>query len=197
MSHSRRGTGLLTTDLKGAFDSVLLGRLVRCLREQGWPDKLVKWAISFTTNRTVHKSSDSEIGPSQDIVCGLPQASPISPILFTLYISPLLKIEQISRNFGYVDEISILETSSSLDKNSASLSRKISKVLEYGRAEAIYFDPAKTELQYFSHRRSDKDPRVTPSVTRDTMSISKNYPRPYTRWLGIYFDKTLSFKWHI
>lgn len=28
------------------------------------------------------------------------------------------------------------------------------------------------------------------------MKVSENTSRPYTRWLGIYFDKTLSFKWH-
>ena len=33
---------LLTLDVKGAFDTVLPGRLVRRLREQGWPDSLVR-----------------------------------------------------------------------------------------------------------------------------------------------------------
>ena len=33
-------TSLLTLDVKGAFDTVLPGRLVRRLREQGWPDNL-------------------------------------------------------------------------------------------------------------------------------------------------------------
>ena len=35
-------TTLLTMDVKGAFDGVLLGRLVRRLCEQGWPDNLVR-----------------------------------------------------------------------------------------------------------------------------------------------------------
>ena len=33
---------LLTLDIKGAFDSVLPRRLVHRLREQGWPDNLVR-----------------------------------------------------------------------------------------------------------------------------------------------------------
>jgi len=32
----------LTMDVKGAFNAVLPGRLVRRLREQGWPDYLVR-----------------------------------------------------------------------------------------------------------------------------------------------------------
>ena len=33
---------LLTMDVKGAFDAVLPGRLALRLREQGWPDHLVR-----------------------------------------------------------------------------------------------------------------------------------------------------------
>ena len=35
-------TTLLTMDVEGAFDGVLLGRLVRRLYEQGWLDNLVR-----------------------------------------------------------------------------------------------------------------------------------------------------------
>jgi hypothetical protein len=44
---------LLTLDVKGAFDTVLPGRLVRRLREQGWPSNLVQWVASFATGRSV------------------------------------------------------------------------------------------------------------------------------------------------
>ncbi|EED12688.1 hypothetical protein TSTA_052120 [Talaromyces stipitatus ATCC 10500] len=67
---------LLTLDVKGAFDSVLPGRLIRRLREQGWPTNLVLWIASFATGRSVQIQLDGEIGPSTDITCGLPQGSP-------------------------------------------------------------------------------------------------------------------------
>ena len=38
---------LLTIDIKGAFDTVLPGRLALRLREQGWPNHLVYWIYSF------------------------------------------------------------------------------------------------------------------------------------------------------
>jgi hypothetical protein len=80
---------LLTIDVKGAFDAVLPGRLTYRLREQGWPDHLVRWVYSFTTQRTVRIRLDGETGPEIAIQCGLPQGSPVSPILFILYIAPL------------------------------------------------------------------------------------------------------------
>ncbi|EED23134.1 hypothetical protein TSTA_065870 [Talaromyces stipitatus ATCC 10500] len=67
---------LLTLDVKGAFDAMLPGRLIRRLREQGWPINLVLWIASFATGRSVQIQLDGEIGPSTDITCGLPQGSP-------------------------------------------------------------------------------------------------------------------------
>jgi hypothetical protein len=37
-----RKASLLTMDVKGAFNVVLIGRLARKLREQGWLDYLVR-----------------------------------------------------------------------------------------------------------------------------------------------------------
>ena len=37
-----RKASLLIMNVKGAFDAVLPGRLTRRLREQGWPDYLVR-----------------------------------------------------------------------------------------------------------------------------------------------------------
>jgi hypothetical protein len=49
-------------DVKRAFDAVLLGRLTYRLREQGWPDYLVRWVYSFITQRTVKIRLDGETG---------------------------------------------------------------------------------------------------------------------------------------
>ena len=41
--NSKLTASLLTLDVQGAFDSVLPGRLIRRLRDQGWPEHLVLW----------------------------------------------------------------------------------------------------------------------------------------------------------
>lgn len=188
---------MLTLDIKGAFDAVLPGRLVRRLREQGWPDNLVKWISSFATDRTVQIRLDNETGPSRSISCGLPQGSPISPILFMLYISPLFKIGPPVKKFGYADDVAILATTNTLSENCSILSESLSDLLEWGQTEGITFDPRKSELQHFSRCRKDKDPSSTPSVISQNMTVSEKNRQPYTRWLGVYFDRNLSFKWHV
>jgi hypothetical protein len=108
-------------DVKGAFDAVLPGRLAYRLREQGWPEYLVRWVYSFATQRTVRIRLDGETGPKTLIRYGLPQVSPISPILFMLYIAPLFWLGKVKRRFGYADDIALLAISKDLQDNCNSL----------------------------------------------------------------------------
>lgn len=92
---------LITLDVSGAFDIVLCKRLIYRLRQQGWPDAFVHWAESFMTGRTVTiRTTEGEILPEINLSCGTPQGSPISPIIFMLYLSPLLRLGNEDRRFG-------------------------------------------------------------------------------------------------
>jgi hypothetical protein len=154
---SGQKASLLIMDVKGAFDTVLPGRLTRRLREQGWPDYLVRSIHSFATKRTVQIRLDGETGPDTRIQCGLPQGSPISPILFILYIAPLFWLGTPARKFGYADDIALLAISTDLQENCNSLQRDVQESLDWGEAEGITFDLKKSERIHFT--RSTKDPR--------------------------------------
>ena len=185
---------LLTLDVKGAFDSVLPGRLAHRLRSQGWPDNVVNWASSFSTNRKVRVCLNGTTGPPMDIFCGLPQGSPVSPILFMLYISPLLRLGRPKTRFGYADDVALLATSPSLKANCESLSKSLSEALDWGASEGVTFDPLKSELIHFTRKRPG--PQPPPFVQAGDHKVVVNTEKPTLRWLGVLFDRTLSFKWH-
>jgi hypothetical protein len=187
---------LLTLDVKGAFDAVLPGRLIRRLREQGWPSNLVQWVASFAIGRSVQIRLDGETGPTTDIQCGLPQGSPVSPVLFMLYLAPLFRLGIPSNRFGYADDVALLATSLSLETNSQALSALLQQALDWGTVEGITFEPAKSELLHFSRRPSDQDPTTTPpqQVSAGPITVSEDPLRPYLRWLRVLFDKKLTFK---
>lgn len=194
--NQKQTASLLTFDVKGAFDGVLPGRLVHRLRSQGWPDNLVRWIASFVTGRTVQIRIDGELGPTIEILCGLPQGSPVSPILFMLYLAPLFRLGRPKARFRYADNAAILAISPSLEANCQSLSISLQEALDWGSMEGITFAPDKYELIHFSRRKDDQDPSQTPRVEAGTVTVSESTRRPYLRWLGILFDKKLSFKYH-
>ena len=84
-----QAASLLTLDIKGAFNIVLANRLQLRLREQGWPNNLVYWVGSFMSGRTARVRLEGATTATYPLACGLPQGSPVSPILFMLYTEPL------------------------------------------------------------------------------------------------------------
>ena len=185
---------LLTMDIKGAFDRVLPGRLVRRLRKQGWPDKLVRWIQSFVTGRSVQIRLDGLMGPETQIQCGLPQGSPISLILFMLYIAPLFWLGNPMKCFGYADDIALIQISIDLKSNCKQLQTDLQEALSWGKSEGITFNPLKSELLHFAW--SNKDNHMTPlDITASIHSVTEGTGP--LRWLGVYFDRKLSFKHHV
>jgi hypothetical protein len=82
-------------------------------------------------------------------------------------------------------------SSTSLKKNVKILEREASKMYELGAKDAIQFDLAKTELLHFSKTKRAK----TTSLKLPNNEIVK--PKELVRWLGIWFDPSLSFKEHV
>jgi hypothetical protein len=66
--------------------------LVHIITNLGFPTTTCTWVCSFLTDHTVHLTFNGFISEPSTISHGTPQGSPLSPILSTLYTSPLLKL---------------------------------------------------------------------------------------------------------
>ena len=96
---------MLSLDLKGAFDNVAHRRLLWILDRKGFPPWLVQAVQSFLTarrTRIVFSGYESDWVQTQT---GIPQGSPLSPILFLFFISELLedfqRVEDKTFGFGF------------------------------------------------------------------------------------------------
>ena len=88
----RKGVAsLLQLDLKGAFDTVSHDHLLHSLRQLGYPPKTVRWIKSYLTARSARLRFDGQESDKIEIKTGVPQGSPLSPILFILFIGSLYK----------------------------------------------------------------------------------------------------------
>ena len=82
-------TSLLQLDIKGAFDMVNHVRLLDTMRSNGYPPWVVQWLCSYLEDRTAVLKFDDEMTKLIPIKVGVPQGSPLSPILFIIYITSL------------------------------------------------------------------------------------------------------------
>ena len=82
---------MLSLDLAGAFDNVSHEHLLWILERKGLPEWLIQVIASFLTGRRtqiVYTGYESEWIYTQT---GIPQGSPLLPILFLFFISELLE----------------------------------------------------------------------------------------------------------
>ncbi|KAL5601468.1 uncharacterized protein BROUX77_005717 [Berkeleyomyces rouxiae] len=178
---------LLTMDVKGAFDAVLPGRLQCRLREQGWPTHLTSWVGSFVSDRKCRLRMGSFQSTGKDISCGVPQGSPVSPILFMLFLQPLISTKH---RFSYADDVAILASGRSPLESVASAQSAAEKMRKWAHENGVEFAPNKTEVLHFTRSRLHPHPPVTIGGTTTS-------PKSSMRWLGFWLDSKLSFNKHV
>ena len=183
---------LVTEDVMGAFDAILRNRMILCLRRQGWPDFLIQWIASFLLDRTASVRFQDTTTPSAKLRCGLPQGSPISPILYILITAAIYFLSGAAQRYGYADDTAMLFIGDSLEDTARQANEAIAAMESRGRGDAIHFDPEKTEVMHFSRRKADHD--QSPIIHHGD---KERRAAPSMRWLGIWLDEKLTFNHHI
>jgi ribonuclease HI len=195
---------VLFIDVKGAFDHVSKNQMLRICTKLGLPLCLIRWISSFLSDRRIQLAFDADTSQETSIEVGIPQGSPISPILFLIYIRFLFdNSEEIgnqkemlgkARYLSYMDDIGVRVSSRSLENN-CRLLEIISKVLfQRGKANHIQFDPEKIELIHFHSKRSLDLENQGLWVKLEATRVK---PQKTLKWLGIYLDSKLNFKEHV
>ena len=179
-------------DVKGAFDHVAKERLLQTMDSLGLPQSIINWTRSFLEDRLIRLAFDGQIEGFSAVETGVPQGSPISPILFLIYIRDLFQNLEDVYPLSYIDDIALATTSTSFGKNAKILQREVTKLTRTGNSQAIQFDLAKTELLHFSKSAESKMATITLPTGERIIPTQKA-----VRWLGIWFDPWLNFKEHI
>lgn len=137
-----RITGALLTDVAAAFPCVARGCLLRNMRSMGLCENRTD---SFMRNRRVIMSN-RQGGELLEVTTGLPQASPISPVLFAIYITDIHRAVESqadnSRGIFFADDVTWLVEGATVDEvvqrleQSAAASLRWGGVARWGGGEA-------------------------------------------------------------
>lgn len=84
-------TGMLLIDVKGAFYHIGRNCLTRKMEALGAEADLVRWTGSFMSERKVSLVVDRHQCEAVEVETGVPQESPVSRILFAIYLSGIFK----------------------------------------------------------------------------------------------------------
>lgn len=139
-------------------------------------------------------------GISRDIPTptGIPQGSPLSPILYLLYNADLIERcteEKMVTANGWVDDVCIMATGISERSTIGELQRACRTAADWASKHASQFDAKKYKLIHFVNPQSTVQPQYSPlRIPREGVVIEAS--RTSEQYLGVWFDPELNFKEH-
>lgn len=197
-------TSSLTFDIKGYFDFVNHARLLTLMREKHLPLSMIRWTASFLQERSTTICLDGNLSDMRPIVNGIPQGSPISPALSSLYTAPLLQSfldratthtdtsHSITRLSMYADDGNIYVSSSSMEINCQILTAEHNLVDEWLRRNGLHCDMGSQELVHYTKSRQPLSSQ--PFIRLGSTDIK---PKQSIKWVGFTLDSKLLFNQHV
>jgi len=147
---------VLLMDVKGAFPHMAKGNLIKRMEEMGFEADLVRWVESFMEERKVIVSMDGKEGDSMDVETGVPQGSPVSPVLFVIYLSGLFgQVEEKEEECGsegisFVDDVAWVVEGEDVEECTQRLEKCTAETRIWATKNACQFDIKKTEAMLFT-----------------------------------------------
>ena len=136
----------LFLDIKGGFDNVDADILCSSQHSKGVNHYLISWVKSFLTGRSCRLLFQGSPRIFSPISVGTPQGSPLSPLLFVIYVSPLHIPLDRGLDLSYVDDFSLTVSSPSDRTNSRALQAALGRIRAIAHSRKVDFSVPKTEL---------------------------------------------------
>lgn len=188
---------LILLDLSAAFDTVNHERLLARLRETGIVGMAWEWLRSYLKDRRQAVFLSPFKSAFSNTPCGVPQGSAISPILFNIYLRPLV---DIIKSYGvkvvnYADDTQLffsLEGQQSVTL--ATFHACMHDIVSWLGANSLQFNSSKTEVLYCTVGRA---PAPLPSNFWPLPSPPVSLPVNQVRNLGVLLDANLTLEAHV
>lgn len=184
-------TGIISLDVEKAFDTVWHDGLIHKLLLQGIPFNLVKLIHSFLQNRSFRAKIGQSLSESHPLEAGVPQGSILSPLLYTLFTADMpLPQDHRVHLAAYADDTAIIAQSKDPHLLSTLLQDAADSLESFFKKWLIGVNPEKSCALIITRRRNIAAPKIN--------MFGQDIPwTNQLKYLGVTFDKTLSFSPHI
>jgi len=206
----------LFLNIKGAFPSVNLERLVHDMRKRGIPVEYTDWITWKIGGRRTTMAFDGYESPLFILPCGTDQGCPLSGMLFQFYNADLIDIADTSKGedaVAFVDDTALLATASTFKAANQKLKVMMEQVnggFTWAASHGCEFAVEKFALISFSrktqpatalpqgHPPQTRYPRKTQPTTRPAIRLRNLTIKAMDchKFFGMFLDQELRFKMH-
>ena len=179
-------------DIKAGFDNVNATKLRSLLLSKNILSYMVDWVSSFLTGRKctlVFRGSPNIPAP---VSVGTPQGFPLSPLLFLIYVAPLLFRIPTGIMVSYVDDTSLTVASPSHRSNIRCLQDLFLNLSRRASELDVSFSVPLTELIHW-RTHSKRSPPALSLISLDGLVF---HPSGVVRWLGYCLSPALNTSHH-
>ena len=152
---SGQNCGALLFDLSAAFDTLDASLLVKKLHIYGVAKQSKDIILSFLTGRKQRVEYRGGISQYTDVLCGSPQGSILSPVLFLLLVADIEEWTTEGFFLGYADDTSYFAIANSKGKVRQILQRGAKGILDFMEATMLSVNPEKTKFLMFGKGKED------------------------------------------
>ena len=191
----KKETAVLALDLEDAYNRVNYTRLIDALMDYELDPWIVRWVASVLKSRQVALRFGTWTSETRVIVPGLPQGSPLSPVLFNIYTAEIARLQLAGpgRMLTFADDIEAYIQGTDRDVMARQLQDAANQVLNWCHQNNAVINPEKAQVLWCS-----LDNRIVngdvPAIACNGVDVGR---RPDLRYLGITFDRCLCFAKHI
>jgi hypothetical protein len=206
--NNKKHSLVIFCDLKKAFDTCNHSILLNKLLKLGIRGTELLWFKNYLSNRQQYVSINDHDSPLLFILTGVPQGSILGPLLFLLYINDLpLCCNLLSILFA--DDTALTHSDDNYDDLFNHVNTEFNKLCTYFRLTKLSLHPDKTKYLLISHNsvptefhhkiftNNNDIGETEASKIFELKRVTNTDKIPAIKYLGVYFDEGLNFKYHI
>ncbi|GFT61521.1 probable RNA-directed DNA polymerase from transposon X-element [Trichonephila clavipes] len=171
-----------------AFDRVWLTGLTFKLITYNIPPPLICLLHSYNSDRSYQVRVKDTLSNTKNICCGVAQGSLLGPLLFNLYINDIPDYSLTKLNM-FADDTAVHTTYKRISSVTYALNKHLKLLEKYYDQWKISINVEKSAAIIFTKKRKLPPP---PTMYNTTIPWSQS-----TKYLGIIFDKNLTWRTHI
>ena len=186
-------TAVAALDVSKAYDSVWHAGLLHLCRVL-FPLPVTRWVAGFLRDRSVQVLEDGSLSPAFAAPGGVPQGSPLSPLLYVLYTRemPLPRGPSFGAS-AYADDVAVWTFGPSPTVAGRLLAPVLEGLAAWGRRWRLRFSAEKTQLAFLSRRQGGW---TTDQLEAPRFGTVQLRWADYVDLLGVRLDRKLSLLRH-